>query len=138
MSEPAANPFEVLRLGPDAPDDEVVRQAGRLRQRAADEAEVAALRRAVQALTGRPDERRVHQLLTHPHPCYHWPALDRFVAAFRRAPAADPTPHPPNLAELAVLLGPGADERRVIEALWRILLADPQAGKMADLLNPPS
>ncbi len=84
MSQTAANPFEVLRLDPTASDEEVVRQAGRLRQRAADEAEVAALRQAVQTLTGRPEERRLHQLLTHPRPCYHHPALERFVTAFRR------------------------------------------------------
>jgi hypothetical protein len=87
MSNPTPNPFEVLRLDPAATDEEAVRQAGRLRQRAADEAEVAALRQAVQTLTGRPDERRLHQLLTHPGPCYRWPALDRLVAAFRRPPA---------------------------------------------------
>jgi hypothetical protein len=86
MSDVNANPFEVLRLDPATPADEVVRQAGRLRQRAADEATVAAIRQAVQALTGRPEERLLHELLTHPAPCHAWPALERFTAAFRRPP----------------------------------------------------
>ncbi len=80
------NPFEVLRLDPTAPAEEVVRQAGRLRQRATDETTVAAIRQAVQALTGRPEERLLHELLTHLAPCHAWPALERFTAAFRRPP----------------------------------------------------
>jgi hypothetical protein len=88
MNADEPNPFEVLRLDPAAPAEEVVRQAGRLRQRATDEAAVAALRQAVQALTGRAEERGLHELLTHPRPRYHWPHLERFAAAFRRPPAA--------------------------------------------------
>jgi hypothetical protein len=81
------NPFEVLCLAPAATEEEIVRQAGRLRQRAADEAEIAAIRQAVQALCGRPEDRARFAEFTHPNPCYQWPALDRFVAAFRRPPA---------------------------------------------------
>jgi hypothetical protein len=110
MSDLNANPFEVLRLDPATPADEVVRQAGRLRQRAADEATVAAIRQAVQALTGRPEERLLHELLTHPAPCHAWPALERFAAAFRRPPLpaaeAQAVCPPLDLAEVAALLRP--------------------------------
>ena len=51
------NPFEALRLDPSASEEEAVKQAARLRQRAADEAELTAVRQAVQALTGRPEDR---------------------------------------------------------------------------------
>ena len=108
MSE--ANPFEVLRLDPATPAEEVVRHAGRLRQRATDEATVAAIRQAVQALTGRPEERLLHELLAHPAPCHAWPALERFAATFRRPPLpegeAPPACPPPDLAEVAALLRP--------------------------------
>ena len=60
------NPFEALRLDPSSSEEEVVKQAARLRQRAADEAELAEVRQAVQALTGRPEDRLLHALLTHP------------------------------------------------------------------------
>jgi hypothetical protein len=110
MSDANANPFEVLRLDPTAPADEVVSHAGRLRQRATDEATVTAIRQAVQALTGRPEERLLHELLTHPAPCHAWPALERFAAAFRRPPLpaaeAPPACPPPDLAEVAALLRP--------------------------------
>ena len=110
MSDANANPFEVLRLDPATPAAEVVRQAGRLRQRATDEATVAAIRQAVQALTGRPEERLLHELLTHPAACHTWPALERFTAAFRRPPLpvgeAAPACPPPDLAEVAALLRP--------------------------------
>src|SRR6516225_9773440 len=86
------NPFEVLRLDPSATEEEVVRQAARLRQRAADEAELTAVRQAVQALTGPPEEWRLHALLTHPRPAHASPALDKFAAAFRRSPAGGPAP----------------------------------------------
>jgi hypothetical protein len=117
MTNPyGANPFEALRLDPAADDEQVVAHAGRLRQRATDETEVAAIRRAVQALTGRPEERWVHQLFTHPRPCYRWRSLERFVAAFGRPPAApgegrsdDPGPAAAglDLRKLALLLDPG-------------------------------
>jgi hypothetical protein len=103
----APNPFEVLRLDPKAPEVEIVRQAGRLRQRATDEAALAAVRQAVQALTGRAEERTLYALLTHPVPRYEWPALEKFAAAFRRAPAAASMPAarlPFDLDEFAALL----------------------------------
>jgi hypothetical protein len=128
----APNPFEVLRLDPATPPEEVVRQAGRLRQRATDESAVAAIRQAVQALTGPPEERALQALLTHPRPCYAWPALDRFTAAFRRLPppAAPSDQGEPalDLADVAALLGlpdlPSEEvEQQVVEALWRCLLS---------------
>jgi hypothetical protein len=102
---PRPNPFEVLRLDPTASDEEVIAQAGRLRQRAADEEEVNAIRQAVQVLTGSAAERFVHQMLAHPRPCYDWPALERFRAAFRRPPPAAPGGPAPDPAEVARLLG---------------------------------
>ncbi len=154
MTDPyTRNPFEVLRLDPSAPSAEVVQHAGALRQRAAGEADVAAIRQAVQALTGRPEERRLHELLTHPRPCYRWGALDRFQAAFRRlapAAAAPDTPCPAlDLEEVASLLRalaveqweppplpftrpeppspPDEIEREIVEALWQALLYDSRA-----------
>jgi hypothetical protein len=146
------NPYEVLRLDPSATEEEVVRQAGRLRQRSADEATLSAIRQATQALTGRPEERLLHALLTHPRPCYAWPALDRFAAAFRRPPPAPAgaAPCPPlDVRECARLLEgllaeelelpplpfeapPAADdadeiERQAAEALWQSLLYDPRS-----------
>ena len=84
MNTSTRNPFEVLQLDPATPLDEVVRQAGRLRQRATDEAAVTAIRQAVQALTQSSEERCLHELLTHPAPEYHVPTLDCLRAAFRR------------------------------------------------------
>jgi len=147
-----SNPFEALRLDPAATPEEAVRQAGRLRQRAADEAAVAAVRQAVRALTGRPEERLLHELLTHPRPCYSWPALERFAAAFRRPPRpaeAAPAPVPPlDLAEVAALLrplvvaeldgppppfepvadpdAPAEVARQTAEALWQALPFEPE------------
>lgn len=146
------NPFEVLRLDPAATEEEIVRHAGRLRLRAADEAALAAVRRAVQALTARPEDRLLWSLLTHPDPCYQSPALDRFAAAFRRppAPAGDGAPCPPlDLEEFTALLRRRAAEelelppqefepvandepaeeidRQTAEALWQSLLFDPRA-----------
>jgi hypothetical protein len=141
------NPFEVLRLDPATPTDEVVRQAGRLRQRATGEAAVAAIRQAVQALTGRPEERLLHELLTHPAPCHAWPTLERFTAAFRRPPPpvgeAQSACPPLDLVEVEALLRPlvaaeldaapppfepvGAAEdraeivRQTVEGIWQTL-----------------
>jgi hypothetical protein len=84
------NPFEVLRLDPATPTDEIVRAAAQLRQRATDEATVAAIREAVQALTGSADQRRRHELLTHPAPRYNWPAVEQLAAAFWRSPCPNP------------------------------------------------
>jgi hypothetical protein len=146
------NPFEVLRLGPGATEEEVVRRAGQLRQRAADEAALTAIRQAVQALTGRPEERLLHALLTHPRPVHDWPALERLTAAFRRPPSAPSTPSAPpefDLAEFAALLAglllrrlrppplpfeaPPAEEtaeevyRQTVEGLWQLLPFEPLA-----------
>ena len=148
----SANPFEVLRLDPSASAEEVVRRAGQLRQRASQE-ELTAIRQAVQALTGRPDEGLLHALLTPPRPAYQWPALERLANAFRRPPAASPAepPSPPalDLRELAALLRPlllqelapsalpfelppieETEEeilRQTIEALWQLLPFEPLA-----------
>ena len=146
------NPFEVLRLDPSSSEEEIVKQAARLRQRAADEAELTAVRQAVQALTGRPEDRLLHALLTHPRPGHAAPALERFAAACRRAPAAtgEAPPVPAvDLREFAELLqvllveemdftpppfeAPAAAEdpeeirRRTAEALWQGLVYDPRA-----------
>ena len=105
-----ANPFEVLRLDPSASEEEVVRRGGQLRPRASAEATLTALRQAVQALTGRPEERLLHALLSPPRPGYSWPALERLAAACRRPPraaAAEPVPPPElDLHEFAALLLP--------------------------------
>lgn len=82
-----ANPFEVLRLDPATPTEEIVRAAALLRQRAADEQTVAAIRQAVQALTASAEERRLCELLTNSQPRYDWQALEEFARTFRRAPA---------------------------------------------------
>jgi hypothetical protein len=145
------NPFEVLKLDPSATEEEIVRHAERLRQRAADEATQAAIRQAVQALTAKAEERRLHALLTHPRPAHAAPPLDRFVAAFRRPPAASTPPAVPgpDLAEVEAILRAhlaedleltpppcetpvGPDEpdefrRQEAEALWQSLLFDPRA-----------
>jgi hypothetical protein len=146
------NPFEVLRLDPSSSEEEIVRQAGRLRQRATDEAARNALRQAVQALTASAPDRQLHALLTHPRPAWQSAALDRFAAAFRRAPAAagSPEPCPPlDLEEFTALLcalmaeelelaplefegvpdgdGPEEVRRQTAEALWQSLLFDPRA-----------
>jgi hypothetical protein len=83
------NPFEVLRLDPTTPTDEIVRAAARSRQRATDETTIAEIRQAVQALTGQADERRLHELFTHPSPRYAWSAVEEFAAAFWRSPCAE-------------------------------------------------
>ena len=146
------NPYEVLRLDPSATEEEIVRQAGRLRQRATDEATRNAIRQAVQALTARAEDRILYALLTHPAPCYQSPALERFAAAFRRPPAAaGEAPACPALdmkeledlikekwAEELELLslpfepiaaGEHADEihRQTAEVLWQSLLFDARA-----------
>ncbi len=147
-----ANPFEVLRLDPSATEEEIVRQAGRLRQRATDEATHNAIRQAVQALTGRTEDRLLFALLTHAAPRHRWPALERFAAAFRRPPAAtvpaEPCP-PLDMEEFAGLISklvveelelppllfepiasgetPAEIERQTAEALWQSLLFDPGA-----------
>lgn len=148
----SVNPFEVLRLDPSATEEEVVRRGGQLRQRAGED-ELPALRQAVQALTGRPEERRLHALLSPPCPCYSWPALERLAAAGRRPPpgaASEPGAVPElDLVEFAALLRPllvaemapaplqflpppleeTSDEiaRQTAEALWQLLPFEPLA-----------
>jgi hypothetical protein len=107
MTERGPNPFEVLRLDPATPTEEIVRAAARLRQRATDDVAVAAVRQAVQALTGDAAERRLYELMTHPAPRYHWPAVEQFAAAFWRSPCPEARPS----AELdlnELLFDPGA------------------------------
>jgi hypothetical protein len=143
------NPYEVLRLAPSATEEEIIRQAGRLRQRSTDEATLSAIRQATQALTGRAEDRLLHALLTHPNPRYTQPGLDRLGTAFRRPPPlpANTTPCPPlDLSEFTRLLEAvlveeleftnppfepllAADDvaeidRQASEALWQSLLYD--------------
>ena len=146
-----ANPFEILRLDPSASEEEIVRQATRLKQRATTDAELTAIHQAVQALTGSAEERRLHALLAHPRPGYSTPALDGFVAAHRRAPVstAAPEPCPPlDQEEFDRLLRAAAAEeldlkpegfepvdpvdpddvrRQAAEAVWQSLVFDPRA-----------
>jgi hypothetical protein len=150
MFTPERNPFEVLRLDPTASEEEIVCRAAQLRRRAADEAAVAELRRAVQLLTGgRPEDRQLLSLLTHPRPGYSSPALERFAAAFRRPPVAAGAAEERlafDLAEFAgFTAGPLAEEldtpqlsfepvapdddageigRQTDEALWQALIID--------------
>jgi hypothetical protein len=143
------NPFEVLRLDPTASEEEVVRQAGRLRRLSRGEAALNAVRQAVQELTRSAGERALHAVLTHPRPCYRWPALERLAAVHRRLPRAEgsgeaPPPDPDEFVDL--LLRAVAEElelpplpfeppeggdtpeeiaRQTAEALWQGLLYDP-------------
>ncbi len=146
------NPFEVLHLDPAASEEEIVRHAGRLRQRVTDEETLTAIRQAVQALTARPEDRRLWALLTHPRPEYSHPALDRLAATFRRPPVApEEAAVCPGLDEqefLALLIGQVLEElelpalefepvapvedaaeiqRQLAEALWQSLPADLRA-----------
>jgi hypothetical protein len=82
------NPFELLRLPPTATEEDAVRQAERLCQRAADEPARNAIRQAVRQLTGSAEERALHALLTHPRPDHGNAELERFQIAFRRPPAS--------------------------------------------------
>jgi hypothetical protein len=148
----ATNPFEVLAIDPTASEEQIVQQAGRLRQRSTDEATLTAIRQAVQALTGAAAERMLQALLAHPQPVYSWPALDRFINAYRRAPApttAAAACPPLDMAELASLLrahlaeelimqplpfepltaaeDAGEIQRQAAEAVWESLICDPRA-----------
>jgi len=96
------NPLELLRLDPSTPTDEIVRAAARLRQRAPDEATVAAIRQAVQSLTASAEKRRLHELLTHADPRYEWPEVEQFAASFRRPPEGMPSE--PSTEELLQML----------------------------------
>jgi hypothetical protein len=146
------NPFEVLLLPPTASEEEVVRQGARLAQRAADEPARNAIRQAVRQLTGSAEERALHALMTHPGPEHGSAELERFSAAFRRAPAAEsnPQPCPPvDLEEVRALLSqalaaemeqqpmplepimvddtPEEIARQTTEMLWQSLLSDSRA-----------
>jgi hypothetical protein len=142
------NPFEVLRLSPASTEEEIVRHAARLRQRAGSEVEMNAIRQAVQALTTSALERDRHALLTHPRPGWHNPELEWLAGAFRRPPTpAEPPATPPFdeaeftdllLAALAATLDfqplplepidspedPAEVRRQTAEALWQSLLVD--------------
>lgn len=98
------NPFEVLHLDPGASNDEVVAQAGRLRQTATGEEEIRSIRQAVQALTGSAEQRFLHELLAHPWPRYAWPALQPFRAAFGRPPRLRDGGPAENLEQITRLL----------------------------------
>ncbi len=89
------NPFEALRLPPEASEEEVVRQGARLCQTAADDDARNAAREAVRMLTAGADERRLHALLTPPGFATPGRELDRFAAAHRRAPAGEAASVPP-------------------------------------------
>src|SRR5262245_57261227 len=109
------NPFELLRLQPTAAAAEIVRHAGRLRQRNPDEADVAAVRQAVQALTGDTQERLLHELLSFANACYRWPAVEALASRWRRppTPAAAPFQAKLDLSEFAALL------RRLAAEQWQ-------------------
>jgi hypothetical protein len=148
MAERPENPFEVLRLGPAAGNEEVVRQAGKLRQRAGSEADINAIRQAVQALVGGAEERWLHEWLTPANPHYPGPAVERLATLYRRVPAAPVPAECPlvDAAELAALLRPvllerwqlpplpldasGTEDtpeeirRQLVEALWQGLAHD--------------
>lgn len=146
------NPFEILRLDPSATEEEIVRQAGRLRQRATDEETRNAIRQAVQALTARVEDRQLLALLTHPAPRHRWPALERFATAYRRPPIPNKSVEPGSTLDLNEFVGllrelsaeeliliPSAFEqtsegerpeelgRQSAEAHWQSLLFDPGA-----------
>jgi hypothetical protein len=115
------NPFELLRLDPTASNDEVVAQAGRLKQQGVNDRELTAIRQAVQILTGSSKERFVQAMFSHPDPCYHWPALERLRAAFRRPPqgTGEQTSRcsPLKLEEFAEMLRPILGEPWDVEKL---------------------
>lgn len=146
------NPFEVLRLDPSAGEEEIVRQAGKLRQRETDEARLAEIRQAVSALTSRPEERQLLALLTHPRTEYYSPILNRLAAAFRRPPSLDGTKtacselDPAEFRDLILAQAdnelqlvdtvfepvPAADDsveiaRQLMEAIWQSLVWDVRA-----------
>ncbi len=128
-----------------------MRQAERLRS-ATDEASLGAIRQAAMALTGNPEEKLLHALMTHPRPAGASETLEQFAAAFRRAPTATVPPLScPELDRdefLRLLLSAAAEElelppapfemiggvddadelrRQWAEALWQSLLFDPRA-----------
>lgn len=145
------NPFERLRLSPEASEYDAVEQAARLAERTADEASRAAIRQAVHRLTASPAARLLDAVLTHPRPDHALPELERLLAAYRRPPAGQTdVPVPPldfdefrdlliqvlqdELTDTSCPFEPvpveePADEidRQTAEALWQRLLGDPGA-----------
>ena len=81
------NPFEALRLPPEASAEDAVKQAARLSQVAADESSRNRVRQAIQELTASPEAWTLAALLTHPRPEHANAELERFIAAHRRPPA---------------------------------------------------
>ena len=151
MSE---NPFEVLKLDPNATEEEIVQQAGRLRQQTTNEQELTAIRQAVQALTSGDEERALLRLFTHPQPDHDGSAVENLANAFRRPPQASASQDVPEcsaldleaLAEImkpfvvrelrpeklplepaAIEETPKEIERQTIEAMWQALPFDPRA-----------
>src|SRR5262245_56011617 len=101
----AENPFELLRLPPEASEDEIVRPGARLCQTAADTESRDGYREAVRLLTASPSESRLHALLTPPAPAPASSELARFQSAFRRPPAGEAAAVPPlDQAEAVAIL----------------------------------
>lgn len=150
MGEP--NPFEILEVGPAATDDDVVKRAGEKRQRATTAAELAEVRRAVQALTASAKDRCLLSLLAHPRPAYNAPALVRLAQIYRSSPlpaSSNPACPAIDLAEFADLAAvrmaaeleppqlpfapvgseeePAEVRRQSAEAIWEGLIFDTRA-----------
>jgi hypothetical protein len=146
------NPFEVLQLPPTASEQEIVRQAARLCQRAGDESVRNRYREAARLLTADAGERALLALLTHPGAEHENADLERFQNTYRRPPAssAPPTTCPTldisevrqllaqalaaelELAPLPLAAAVESSEpeeeiaRQTVEALWQGLVADPR------------
>jgi hypothetical protein len=130
----ASNPFEVLRLDPSVSEEEIVLQAGRLRQRFTEEAELTPMRQAVQQLTSNADERQLQAMLTHPAPEYATPLLDRLAATFRRLPVVDRATQPvPALDEqvfLEMILTRAAEELEMPAGAFEAVTATEDAAEI--------
>ena len=149
-----SNAFETLKLNPSATEEEIVQQAGKIRQRTTDEATQSKIRQAVQQLTSTEEKRRLESLLTYQEPRYDWDAIVRLMNAHRRPPAGEQVQSqeqcPPLDAKLLASLlremwanelqsgelsfvPPRIEElpeeldRQTVEALWRALLYDPRS-----------
>jgi hypothetical protein len=152
MFMPERNPFEVLRLDPSSSEEEIIRRATQLRRRESDETALAELRRAVQALAGRSEDRLLQSLLAHPRPAYDSAVIERLAAACRKRPpvAAQASTCPPlDLNEFAAYLArwlseeldtpplpfesvdkgdePAEIQLQSEEALWQSLIVDARA-----------
>ena len=149
------NPFEVLRLDPAASEENIVRQAERLRQRTTDETVLGAIRQAAMALTssqeqrqparaadtsatrcrlpsgvGSPVRRRFPSAPAATAPALPCPELDRaeFLRLLLNAAAEELDP-PPTAFEPIVAVADHADDRSRpwTPAVWQSLLFDPRA-----------